>query len=431
MTGGLVLLAVWWLVGGVGWGAGPSSEHGMHTAAAFDNTPQAVDDVFTMDAAFAGVSTPQATFILDVMANDRGGKAKSLYSIDNGVNDASPANDLLTMDRVGVSEKSFRGADISITADGKISYVPSAEMTAALTDSFTYAIKLGNGALSWATATITITGVNHAPTDIVFSVEAPPSGTTTPVIVAHLAAVDEDVGDSATFSIVAQSVLLGAADTFTVNGNALVDGLNSHGNCRLDGCLDSYDITLRVTDSHGASYDEHVFLTFGTNIINPGDTIVGATGTDIIYALGNGTGGSVQHDNVHAGSGDDVIFGQDGKDNLFGEDGNDILHGGLGLDTLTGGEGSDIFQFSSITDSTPNLFLADVITDFLHGTDLIDLSAIHGVGDVPLTVADNITWSEVGADTIIQIDTTGDTTPDMTIRLTGTSLNLDAQDFKL
>src|SRR6185295_8903416 len=60
-------------------------------------------------------------------------------------------------------------------ADGKVGYDAAASSTfkaqlqalavgETLTDSFTYAIRLGNGTLSWATATIQFTGENDGPT---------------------------------------------------------------------------------------------------------------------------------------------------------------------------------------------------------------------------------------------------------------------------
>jgi len=63
---------------------------------------------------------------------------------------------------------------IWITADGKVGYDASASAAFVeqlqhlaageyLTDSFTYAIRLGNGTLSWATVTVQIAGVNDAP----------------------------------------------------------------------------------------------------------------------------------------------------------------------------------------------------------------------------------------------------------------------------
>ena len=85
----------------------------------------------------------------------------------------------------------------------------------------------------------------------------------------------------------------------------------------------------------------------------------------------------------------------------------------------------------------------DSITDFTHGTDLIDLSAIDANtllgGDqafvfggqnanvVPLS----ITWFESGGNTFIQADVNGNTTANSTITLTGTNHNLLASDFVL
>ena len=110
------------------------------------------------------------------MANDRGGAAKTLYSIDDGTKGMgvlSPA-DLLTQDIVRTealtTDSSAHGAKIWITADGKVGYdacTLSADFKAQLqhlaagdflTVQFTHAIRLGNGTLSWATATVQIAG---------------------------------------------------------------------------------------------------------------------------------------------------------------------------------------------------------------------------------------------------------------------------------
>ncbi|HKX42735.1 MAG TPA: VCBS domain-containing protein, partial [Burkholderiaceae bacterium] len=146
----------------------------------FLNTPQAVDDLFVSST--TGL-TEDSLFItyLAVMANDLGGAAKTLYSIDNGTNSIgvfSPT-DLLTQDIVRTealtTDLSAHGAKIWITTDGKVGY-DAATLSADfkdqlqhlssgqfLTDTFTYAIRLGNGTLSWATATVQIAGVNDAP----------------------------------------------------------------------------------------------------------------------------------------------------------------------------------------------------------------------------------------------------------------------------
>ena len=48
----------------------------------FGNTPQAGDDLFT--SVFTGLTEDSGTFLLDVMGNDGGGKAKTLWSLDDG-----------------------------------------------------------------------------------------------------------------------------------------------------------------------------------------------------------------------------------------------------------------------------------------------------------------------------------------------------------
>jgi VCBS repeat-containing protein len=112
------------------------------------------------------------------MANDLGGAAKTLYSLDDGTNStgALSPTDLLTQDiartEALTTDRSAQGAKIWITADGRVGY-DAATLSAAfqnqlqhlaagqfLTDTFTYAIRLGNGTLSWATATVQIAGVN-------------------------------------------------------------------------------------------------------------------------------------------------------------------------------------------------------------------------------------------------------------------------------
>ena len=139
----------------------------------FSNTPQAKDDAYlkTEDNYLGQIC------IFDVMANELGGNAKSLYSIDNGLNDdAVLGADLLIRDVAGVGDYSRNGATIKLTANGMVSYDPSTFSAALeaqfqalavgqeLSDTFTYAIRLGNGTLSWATVTVKISGLNDGPT---------------------------------------------------------------------------------------------------------------------------------------------------------------------------------------------------------------------------------------------------------------------------
>ena len=67
------------------------------TTTSFSNTPQAKDDVYSLDENFLGIT------YFNVMLNDLGGNAKTLFSIDNGSNQSGTmsgysAGDLLTQD---------------------------------------------------------------------------------------------------------------------------------------------------------------------------------------------------------------------------------------------------------------------------------------------------------------------------------------------
>ncbi|WP_263293041.1 beta strand repeat-containing protein [Pseudomonas sp. BF-R-30] len=149
------------------------------TITSFSNTPQAKDDVYTTTENLLGV------VYWDVMSNDLGGNAKTLWSLDNAdslstaTKTYAPA-DLLTQDTARAeatsSDTSSNGAKIWITSDGKVGYDAATFSSAfkaqlqalavgeLLTDSFTYAMRLGNGTLSWATATVQFSGVNDGVT---------------------------------------------------------------------------------------------------------------------------------------------------------------------------------------------------------------------------------------------------------------------------
>ncbi len=139
------------------------------TVVSFGNTPQAKDDNFT------GMRTEDSgdVVLLNVMGNDLAGNGKSMWGIDDGISAGGDRpTDLLTRDEVGAVGSSLLGARIWITADGKVAYELTATLRASLqslsvgqvaTDSFTYAIQMGNGTLSWAKASVVLTGTNDVP----------------------------------------------------------------------------------------------------------------------------------------------------------------------------------------------------------------------------------------------------------------------------
>jgi len=132
------------------------------TTTSFFNTPQAKDDYYT--------ASEDCVYYFDVMADDLGGNAKVLWSIDDNdlygtttrsadgttttTTNVDSVIDLTVKDVAGAIEKSALGASISIV-DGKVKYDARALDWLAdgqtATDYFTYAIRLSNGTLSWAT----------------------------------------------------------------------------------------------------------------------------------------------------------------------------------------------------------------------------------------------------------------------------------------
>ncbi|TPM07246.1 type I secretion protein, partial [Mesorhizobium sp. B2-3-11] len=149
------------------------------TTTSFSNTPQAKDDTFLYSEDATGV------LVLNVLANDLGGAAKQLYSIDNADSPTTATKiyapaELLTRDAtystdsggaLGTTDTSLLGAKIWIASDGTIHYntadintlLQSLAQGQVLTDKLTYAVQLGNGTLSWATTTIQFTGTNDKP----------------------------------------------------------------------------------------------------------------------------------------------------------------------------------------------------------------------------------------------------------------------------
>mgnify|MGYP006102479851 CR=1 FL=1 len=87
------------------------------------------------------------------------------------------------------------------------------------------------------------------------------------------------------------------------------------------------------------------------------------------------------------------LYGQVGDDILVGGDGEDILDGGAGKDVMNGGGGVDVFiiratdgvsslptcpsyPYVDVDRLVKNCYFADIITDFIDGTDIIELDSM-------------------------------------------------------
>jgi Ca2+-binding RTX toxin-like protein len=183
------------------------------------------------------------------------------------------------------------------------------------------------------------------------------------------------------------------------------------------------------------------------------DTIAGSGGNDTINGLaGNDTlGGDGGNDVLSGGDGNDFFDGGDGNDALSGGDGNDVFDGGSGNDTfnggagrdvMTGGNGNDRFVFASGDFALGPVF--DEITDFKHGQDKIDLTAIDANISTPANdafaligtnsftnVAGQLRYLANGAGgVIVQGDTDGDGIADFNLTVAGLA-TLTTSDFVL
>lgn len=166
--------------------------------------------------------------------------------------------------------------------------------------------------------------------------------------------------------------------------------------------------------------------------INAIDEFHGTVGSDS-FNFGNANGGFTiftfeGDDTVTGGNGNDTITGGDGADTLLGRDGNDIITGGLGRDVMTGGLGVDVFDFNDGPESVIGA-LRDVITDFVHGQDIVNLADMdansEAVGNQPFAFIGASAFTNVAgqlryAAGRLEADFNGDGVADFQIGLSGT-----------
>ncbi len=164
------------------------------------------------------------------------------------------------------------------------------------------------------------------------------------------------------------------------------------------------------------------------------DIIKGGDGVDNIFA-GEGNDEIIAgkgDDMMRGGLGDDTLTGGAGKDVLRGGSGDDVLEGGKDEDVLTGGAGADIFLFKVATHSTSTK--TDDITDFVQGTDLIDISAFGATfisnSGFSGTGGAEVRFGTGGGLTRFEVDTDGDGNADMRVDM-GSIGGLSEADFIL
>lgn len=182
--------------------------------------------------------------------------------------------------------------------------------------------------------------------------------------------------------------------------------------------------SIRVSDS-GV-----VDLT-GTSITFVESIFANSGGSTFIFTGGTGVAtfrGSAVADAMFAGTNNTAMFGEGGNDTLVGAEGSDNITGGLGTDSLTGGLNNDVFDFNDVVEIGRGA-TRDVITDFTHGADLIDLNTIDAntevQGNQNFTFIEGAAFGNVAGELrysgdILSGDVNGDGSADFQIRLVGT-----------
>ena len=241
-------------------------------------------------------------------------------------------------------------------------------------------VSASDGSLTTSKAVaITVTNVNEAPTGI--TVTGPLSvqetvvsggtigtaydpGTVQPVV-ATLAAVDPDAGDTLTYSLVG-----GSAGQFTISGNQIMVAAGASFDYET---TPSYALTVRATDSAGHTFDQAVSV----NISNYAATYAGTAGNDTATGTSeedtmSGSGGS---DTLYGGDGNDTLTASTGGSTLDGGNGNDTIYGGNGNDIISGGVGNDTVYASGGIDTIDGGAGSDTIIYSIGSADMtIDLS---------------------------------------------------------
>ncbi|MCV3738876.1 Ig-like domain-containing protein [Rhizobium sp. TRM96647] len=275
----------------------------------------------------------------------------------------------------GKAATSFTGAEL---ASGKVSFVHSgAESTKA---SFKVSVEDGNEDRSTPVArtfSLAVTPVNDAPELVATQTLrkiAEDASTASARKVATLSISDPDGGNN-------KLSLAGSdAKLFEIKNGALWLKKGAKLDYETNPAL---NVTVRLDDpSIGTKHED--WQSFKVAVTDVAETKTGTSGKDKLTGTSAG-------DVLDGKGGNDVLEGRGGNDILSGGSGNDRLTGGSGVDIMTGGSGRDTFVFTSIKDSAPGQSglvnnggynplsgsdKRDIITDFVHAQDKLDLSKI-------------------------------------------------------
>jgi len=346
---------------------------------------------------------PQPEKPLPVTTSESGGSGYEGHGVTGAVIGTDSHGDAMTYQIVG-SATGAHGTLSLNPATGTFTYTASDNATG--TDTFTVRADNGHGGTADQTVTIHLNAdpIGFSTSGGTGVVGFPVTGTVT---------ATDPAGDSMTYALVGANggAASGTLSLNTSNGHYTYTPNN--------GSVTTDTFQVSVTDGHGDTATTTVTITEGSALnqtspttahvtvaANLVDTDFGALSggtTDLIFddpasgqsaVLGaqansigivninaSATGGftldaaaSTLNLSVLGGTGNDTLTGGTGDDTINGGGGNDTITGGLGADVLTGGGGSNLFVFTSPTQSLDSLAVRDTITDFVTGTDHIRIS---------------------------------------------------------
>lgn len=353
------------------------------------------------------------------------------------------------------------GADILIGGDGN---------DFCYADAFDYLLLfdggLGYDILYYAGAVITFDYVARGFEQMVF-LDAPPPPPPVSTVINGTINADTLTGTAANETLnglEGNDLLTGAAGADSLNGGTGTDtasyvssaagvSVNLAASTSTGGDAQG-DTFTSIENLTGSGQNDTLAGTAGANVLNGGlgiDTVSYVSATAAVTVslavasaqntVGAGTDTVFNFENLTGSAYSDTLIGSTGNNILSGLGGNDRLTGGAGLDTLTGGLGADRFVYRALADSVTGAN-RDLITDFVRGSDRIDLSAIDArtgginnaftfIGTSAFTgVAGQLHSFVSGGQTIVEGDVNGDRIADFQIALTG-SFVFSSADFIL
>lgn len=278
--------------------------------AARTTTKVAVQTGAAKDDLLTGLNEDALSMSFNVLANDPG--SAKLYSLLQAPDLSAPNAQF----PVVTTALSAHGATLTMTSDGMVAYDASSmsaslQQTAAgetFNDTFTYTIRMANGALSTATATVEIAGVNDAPTLTltgtgIYTITDTAADDTPSAITVSLTGNDVDNGAILTYST------SGASDYGTLVAGEVAGTYDFIADAAKIDELDADDaaqavFSVIVTDENGAA-SAPVMLTFD---------LVGANDTAEISGVKTG---AVTEDGTLAAAGSLTITDRDHDQSSF------------------------------------------------------------------------------------------------------------------